>query len=331
MALSLLPELSGDVCKSIVALMGGATLLVASVPGLANAQTGGLYQQYGQPAVYLYQNGSLHLIPSATLFKDMGLSWNMVQHVSALPYRIGQPVELIQQAGNPAVYLVRNNTLLHIPSAQAFTQAGFQWGNIFRVTYLPPYPHDTFAQNTGLSWTPSNSYVTFNLLVPSGYTWTAEKSPYRSIGEVWNTSGGQIAVSLNADSVNSSYVFPGTILKSGGDGGNQVTLWQANGQIHGTEQVSIGTTQYGWRNPLGNPTQDQTLLLNVTLPNTSQNEITVENVLASWTLQDTNTGATYAGNQPPGHRWLPGWSANPLTNNNRSLMPQWLRTVNWGE
>ena len=314
--------------KTIVALMGGATLLAASVPSLAQAQTGGLYQQVGQPAVYLYQNGSLHHVPSAALFNAMGLSWNSVQHVSTLPYRVGQPVDLIRQQGTPGVYFVHNAVLSRIPSAAAFTQAGFQWGNVVVVNWLPAYPQRTFIPTPYLvHWSPPNGYVTFDLALPQGNWSSREPSPYRSIGAVWNEPGGQIAVSLNAGSSQSFGGVPGTILESGGDSGNQAIIWEANGQIHGTEIVSMGTTQYGWRNPLGSPSQDQTFLLNVTLPNTPQNEAATEQVLASWTLEDTNTGATYGGNQTPGHRWLPWWPANPLTNSNASSMPQWLKTA----
>ena len=45
--------------------VGILSMSAAGMGGMANAQVvGGLYQQYGQNAVYRYYNGALHQIPS---------------------------------------------------------------------------------------------------------------------------------------------------------------------------------------------------------------------------------------------------------------------------
>ncbi len=183
------------------------------------------------------------------------------------------------------------------------------------------------------SWAPPGGYTEFVLQLPSAYHWVAEVSPYRPVGEVWYALGHprtQVAVSLNNATVN-AFAFPTrTAFQTTGDSGARIWLRDiAQGQeVQGTELISLGTAQFGWLNPLGN-TGDKTLLLNVTLPNTQQNWIWAENVLAKWNLSDINTHATWIGNQPPHHRWLPQWPANPLLNSNAPSMPLSLRTVTW--
>ena len=328
--------------KTIVALMGGATLLaVASVPSLANAQTGGLYQQVGQSAVYFYQNGSLHHIPSATLFNDMGLSWNSVQHVSTLPYRVGQPVDLIQVEGSPRVYYLtpHGHTAEWIPSAQAFDAAGFSWANVQRVPWMPAKNVTNFTMNIETGWSIPGSRLTLDMLLPNGYVWMAESNPSRSIGEQWTATGHpntKIVASVVSSSMTQleqdQWPISSQVLWSGQTGGAyfRLTIGPARQHIRGTEIVSTGTTQYGWQNPLGHPGQDQSLLINVMLPNTPTNRNAIGAIFNSWGLVANNTGATFSGNQPMGHQWLPGWPLNPIHNSNARLLPNWVTQASWG-
>ncbi len=201
-------------------------------------------------------------------------------------------------------------------------------------TNIPPSQGTQSVSSYSLaSWAPPGGYTEFVLQLPSAYHWVAEVSPYRPVGEVWYALGHprtQVAVSLNNATVN-AFAFPTrTAFQTTGDSGARIWLRDiAQGQeVQGTELISLGTAQFGWLNPLGS-TGDKTLLLNVTLPNTQQNWIWAENVLAKWNLSDINTHATWIGNQPPHHRWLPQWPANPLLNSNAPSMPLSLRTVTW--
>lgn len=327
--------------KTIVALMGGATLLAASVPSLAQAQTGGLYQQVGQPAVYLYQNGSLHHVPSAALFNAMGLSWNSVQHVSTLPYRVGQPVDLIQVEGSPRVYYLtpHGHTAEWIPSAQAFNAAGFSWANVQRVPWMPAKTVTNFTTNIETGWAIPGSRLTFDLLMPNEYVWNEEPNPVRPLGEQWAAAGHpntKIVVSVVSSSMTQleqeQWPTSSQVLWSGQTGGAyfRLTIGPTGQHIRGTEIVSTGTTQYGWQNPLGHPGQDQSLLINVMLPNTPTNHNAIGAIFNSWVLVADNTGATFSGNQPGDHQWLPGWPLNPVNNSNAGSLPHWITQASWG-
>jgi hypothetical protein len=327
---------------AMVGMMSAVSMSVMGLSGLANAQspTAGLgditVQQNGQTSVYLEYGGQLHWIPSSTLFQALGLQWSAVQHVSALPESVGQPVNLIRQEGHAPVYLIQNGQLHWIPSWAVFQAGGYHWQDVETVNFLP-LPVGSNATNSVQyelgTWNVPGSALTFFMEIPSAYQWTQAVSPYRPLGEVFNADGGraQVALSLNPAAL-SQYGTPTgeTILQAGGDSGARVSLWTGTGgRIHGTEIVSMGTTQYGWQNPLGHPGNDQTFLLNVTLPNTPQNVVWAEDVLAMWRLSDNNTGASYGGQQPAGHQWLPGWPANPLNNSNAGSMPGWLQNVSW--
>ncbi len=71
--------------------------LPASVGGPVN-----LLQPNGSAKVYFYQNGTLHWVPSETMFQQSGFQWQNVYHVSALPAPIGSP--LTQASSPPASF-----------------------------------------------------------------------------------------------------------------------------------------------------------------------------------------------------------------------------------
>ncbi len=314
--------------------VGILSMSAAGMGGMANAQVvGGLYQQYGQNAVYRYYNGALHQIPSAPMFNAMGLNWQAIQHVPSLPGPVGNPVRLIRQRGQSAVYLIAGGQLHWITSGAAFAANGYRWPSVQLVNYLPlPVGSDVVAPvatapsvtYTTANWViPSNASLQFVMSLPDSFTWVSAPDPYRPVGAVWNADGGQtqVAVSLNPTPIADWSSPPGTILHSGGDSGAQAWMWiGSGGRLHGTELVSMGTAQYGWDGVLGDPAQDETLLLNVTLPNAPSNQAIVESMLADWSISNVANGATDSVYGPG----LPAWPANPLMNSNAPSMPAWL-------
>lgn len=319
-----------------------ASVLAGSVLGGGSAfaaTPGGLYQQNGQPAVYLDQNGSLHHIASAGLFNAMGLSWSAVHHVAALPAPIGSPVDLIRPRGSSKVYFLHGTMAEWISSAQAFNQAGFSWAAVHPVAWIPASSTETWISYTLGSWSVPGSGLSFFLRLPNDYQWTQRPNPARPLGEQWTAVGHphtSVVVSVVGSAMTQleqeQWPPASTVLYAGPTGGSYFRLWTgATGRhVYGTEIVDTGTTQYGWQNPLGHPGSDQSVLINVSLRNTPANLHWVQATLSAWSLQDSGTGATWSGNQPPGHQWLPGWPLNPTQNSNAPTLPNWVTQAQWG-
>ncbi|MCL5015028.1 MAG: hypothetical protein M1493_13760 [Firmicutes bacterium] len=315
-------------------LIGGGAAFASS--------PGGLYQQWGQPAIYLYQNGSLHHIPSAGLFNAMGLSWSAVHHVASLPAPIGSPVDLIRPWGSSKVYFLppQGNIAEWIPSAQAFADAGFSWAAVHRVAWIPTKNVSAgFIAQTLTGWAIPGTRLTMDVTMPAQYQWVGMPNPARPLGEQWTAVGHphtSIVVSVVGSSMTSleqgQWPPASVLLYAGPTGGSYFRLWIGSTEHHeyGTEIVDTGTTQYGWRNPLGHPGQDQSLLINVSLRNTPTNRHVIGAILKDWVMVADTTGATWSGNQPPGHQWLPGWPLNPVQNSNASSLPNWVTQAQWG-
>lgn len=157
-------------------------------------------------------------------------------------------------------------------------------------------------------WYPSKPQrVGIVIPLPSGYKWQRVADIYRSWGALWTqkTANGQfgqreqVALSLNTESV-SSYGSPsGVTLQYGGNTAAKVWIWKnpQNNTIHGTEIVGLGNTHGGWRGVWGNPNhvnglpEANTLLINITLPDTAQNRMDILQSLAHWAAGDIRNHA----------------------------------------
>lgn len=208
-------------------------------------------------------------------------------------------------------------------------------------TSSPPTPNPTSQTTAGVDggwtqgiWYPNKSFAPIAFVIPLPNAWgpfVQESNPYRSWGWYWSSSKGmQIAISLLPYSmVQMNHAAPSgsTLLVSGGNSGAWSMIWQySNGLIDANEMVSMGSQQYGWRRAVGgNETADRIFLINVTLPDSPSDLVTAETILAHWSLQDMQTGATWSGQQPSTGSWLPQWPLNPLQNSNEPAMPYWLK------
>ncbi|PSR25835.1 MAG: hypothetical protein C7B47_11515 [Sulfobacillus thermosulfidooxidans] len=183
-------------------------------------------------------------------------------------------------------------------------------------------------------WYPNKSFAPIAFVVPLPNAWgpfLQQPNPYRPWGWYWSSSKGmQVAISLIPYPLTQmSHAVPSgsTLLVSGGNGGAWSMIWRyPNGIIDANEMVSMGSQQYGWRRAVGgNELADRTFLMNVSLPDSPYDLVTAENILAHWSLQDIQTGATWSGQQPNMNPWLPQWPLNPLKNSNEPAMPYWLK------
>ncbi len=105
---------------------------------------GSLLRAAGTSPVFYVENGTLHHIPDAPLFLNLGLSWNQVQVVSSLANAtLGAPLvapfpsgSLIQPAGHSAIYLVIHGVLRHVGSPSVLYQMGYNFGEVQQVASL---------------------------------------------------------------------------------------------------------------------------------------------------------------------------------------------------
>ena len=125
--------------RVIFGLLGSAALIAPLMgSGMAQAQSVPTFvRQSGHPQVYLNEAGTLHWIPSRSLFYALGGNWSQVAVVSRLPEAVSTPVQWIRQNGKPQVYQITQNTLHWIPSAAVFRQLGLSWDQVALVNRLP--------------------------------------------------------------------------------------------------------------------------------------------------------------------------------------------------
>ncbi len=106
--------------------------------------SGSLLQVSGNSAVFYLANGTLHHIPDAPLFLNMGFSWSQIQTVPSLAnYSVGSPLvapfpsgSLIQPVGHRAVYLVMQGVLRHIQSPSVLYGMGYTFSQVQSVPSL---------------------------------------------------------------------------------------------------------------------------------------------------------------------------------------------------
>ncbi|PSR20845.1 MAG: glycoside hydrolase [Sulfobacillus acidophilus] len=118
---------------------------------LSYVPNGSLYRVQGHSTVYVLDNGTLDAIATGAVFRSMGLQWNAVNTVSALPaYPLGSPITtptllladgtLWRLSSTGQVYVDENGQLCHIASARLFNAIGFQWKHIHNVSSLGKAP-----------------------------------------------------------------------------------------------------------------------------------------------------------------------------------------------
>ena len=108
-----------------------ATAAAATIPN------GTVLHLINNPQYYLAENGTLHWIPNPQTFEALGLSWSHTVTVTALPLAVGSPVTLVKLSNSPKVYQEQDGALHWIPNAQIFHNLGYQWSNVFTVSFLP--------------------------------------------------------------------------------------------------------------------------------------------------------------------------------------------------
>lgn len=169
-----------------------------STPG--NYANGSLLRESGHSAVFYVENGTLHHIPDAPLFLNLGLSWSQVKTVSTLSgYTLGAPLvapfpsgSLIQPVGHRAIYLVIHGALRHVGSPSVLYQMGYNFGEVQQVaslnanwpvgpaltTAIPYAPSGALYQQSGHAsvYTVINgqlSHITSgSVLLAMGYQWS---------------------------------------------------------------------------------------------------------------------------------------------------------------
>ncbi|MCL5013494.1 MAG: hypothetical protein M1493_05830 [Firmicutes bacterium] len=115
-----------------------------------------------KPAIYLYQQGTLHWIPSARVFNALGYHWDNVYNVAKLPAVIGRPVsepaalpqEAFLMSGFPYVPVSGTKTFV----VDAFTntaQFDSTYGGTSRVTITQNPGH--LSVYNGATWVDSGS------------------------------------------------------------------------------------------------------------------------------------------------------------------------------
>lgn len=126
---------------------------------------GSLLRVQGHSAVFYVQNGTLHHIPDAPLFLNLGLSWSQVHTVSSLASEtLGSPLvapfpsgSLIQPAGHRAIYLVIQGVLRHIGSPSVLYQMGYNFSEVQHVASINAHWPVGPALNSAIPYAPSGT------------------------------------------------------------------------------------------------------------------------------------------------------------------------------
>lgn len=94
-----------------------------------------------KPTVYAIEDGVKEPIPSEEVLASQGLIFDdveVIEQEEADTYADGDAVNyadgtIVQEEGTPEVYVVENGEKKHIQDPQAFTNLGYNWGNIVKV------------------------------------------------------------------------------------------------------------------------------------------------------------------------------------------------------
>jgi hypothetical protein len=92
---------------------------------------------WSTPSVYVLSGGSKHHVPTYADYVSLGINANNTTDINPdIMASVTQGVDalgdgtLIGIVGNPAIYVVNNQQLLHIPDPATFDCYGFNWSNI---------------------------------------------------------------------------------------------------------------------------------------------------------------------------------------------------------
>jgi hypothetical protein len=119
-------------------------------PAYPSRKNGILIQAQGEPAVYIMENNTRRWIPDIETFNMLGVNPGMINFISKadlqaipegapIPSRFKPRVVLQERAlyqvtGDPAVYVVINRTLRHIPDPETLVFMGYNFGQIQGIT-----------------------------------------------------------------------------------------------------------------------------------------------------------------------------------------------------
>lgn len=156
---------------------------------------GSLLKASGQSAVFYVENGTLHHIPDAPLFLNLGLSWSQIKTVSTFStYTLGAPLvapfpsgSLIQPAGHNAIYLVIHGVLRHVGSPSVLYQMGYNFGEVAQVASL------------NANWPVGPALTTAVPYAPSGalFQQTGHQSVYTVInGQLSHITSGSVFLAM---------------------------------------------------------------------------------------------------------------------------------------
>ncbi len=156
--------------------------------------SGSLMRVSGQQAVYEVINGTLHHIPNATTFAQLGYQWSEVQNVPALPDPVGSamgtPIRaypngtLLKVQGTSPVYAMESGVLRHIPNPTVLYALGYQFSDVITVPSIEGNPIGAAVASTTIPGapptptpTPTPAPASLGSFLSMGYGYYADNEP----------------------------------------------------------------------------------------------------------------------------------------------------------